>query len=174
VCFPLKIVVVKDNLLLYDMSFTDFFEFFHHAKSVSGWKTLKFSSTQDLSSQWKCLKKGGACKIKTFVCHVRVTRSEQCIYANDTPCAQLCQPIGQSNCFHHDFCCGTMEDKQDMIWKRSLSVMCIMQATVTSLPGSTIQCKLEQADATNDAGHILFKPITTAEKTSFQNYLMMS
>ena len=125
------------------------------------------------------MKKGGACNVKRYFCNACAVTSDECAAVNDVPCAQWCQPCGQQICYHHDMCCdATIEqsrhDLEEIIASHNhLSVFETTDATVTTLPGSKIHYKLEQADATDDRGHIQYQPVTTTEKIKFSQLLDM-
>ena len=67
-CIPFKIVLTRDTKALYTEEFKEFFDYFADVAAnglpAEGIQPLEVSSPQDMSSFWKCLKRGGGCKVK--------------------------------------------------------------------------------------------------------------
>jgi hypothetical protein len=72
---------------------------------LPAFKRFKISSPQDLSSFWKVLDKGGACKQKKLFCHCCMCESKDCasFKVGEGTC-DWCKSQGSQKCYHHDMC----------------------------------------------------------------------
>ena len=81
-CYPFKKITAKDLQQLYDDHFAGFFGFFNKVEiegfDESGPGRFQISSPQDVSSFWKSLKRGGACKQDKDFCAWCASTSNQC------------------------------------------------------------------------------------------------
>ena len=102
-CHAFQIVLAKDSSNLYEKRFKTFFNFFKKVTSEGfhGYGADQFciSSPQDVSSFWKCLKRGGACKRDKAFCAWCACQSRNCYL----PCIRTCTKCveNQNNqCYH--------------------------------------------------------------------------
>jgi hypothetical protein len=69
-CFPFKVLLIRDTKTLYQEHFKDFFDVFSKLNLEGGFELgnnpISVSSPQDMSSMWKALGWDGGCKVKTF------------------------------------------------------------------------------------------------------------
>jgi hypothetical protein len=102
-CWPFKIIIVKDTKTLYANHFSDFFNFFQQVEERGfGTYTRGFliSSPQDLSSLWKATGKGGVCKQKIFFCCCCACKSVDVHKPAQIRCDR-CVDNGRQKCYHH-------------------------------------------------------------------------
>jgi hypothetical protein len=64
--FPIKTAFAKDTKHLYQVEFSDFFQFLK-AYEQEKQHRIKFIFPQDMSSIWKTTGRGGTAKVKTFL-----------------------------------------------------------------------------------------------------------
>jgi len=69
VCFPMYVIIAKDNKELYTTELTSFFGNLNDFEDDCG-DGLKFVQPQDMYSHQKCLNQGGAMKNVTYACHL--------------------------------------------------------------------------------------------------------
>jgi hypothetical protein len=102
VCVPFKIILAKDSKKLYEEQFKEFFEFFRKigSKDSFGYKAFNIASPQDMSSFWKCLKKGGACKRKTAFCHCCSCESSEICMPRKSKCEDCTRQGKDQPCYH--------------------------------------------------------------------------
>ena len=104
-CFPVKILLAKDTKCLYKTHFTDFFEWAAKLNTVGvgPFKKCSVSSPQDISSFWKVLGRGGACKTSENFCHCCQQKSSNLITPNLLQYAD-CVRRGNNDCHHQPVC----------------------------------------------------------------------
>jgi hypothetical protein len=167
-CFPCKILIAKDTKDLYTNHFTDFFAFFKEVEEHGfGEFTKPFivSSPQDLSSFWKALKKGGACKNKTNFCHCCSIKSRGVELPRPTRC-QSCVLQNRGKCFH--WAVGDTETLSKA--SERLEAMALLHP---HLADASIKSKLNvrfepnQIDATRDESNIAYCPQNLLERKRF-------
>ena len=102
-CFAFKILLAKDTKALYQSHFTSFFKWaqdLHEKGMDGGYKRFKVGSPQDISSFWKSIGRGGACKRDESFCHCCPLKSRDVIAPNITKCVD-CVRRNNLECFHH-------------------------------------------------------------------------
>ena len=105
-CFPIQILLTKDSKTLHQTHFTDFFDWTRElsTKGVLDYKPFDISSPQDVSSFWKCVGRGGACKQTEYFCHCCDIKSSNFIIPNLVKCSHCIRTNNQHQCYHHDVC----------------------------------------------------------------------
>jgi hypothetical protein len=101
VCIPFKIILSKDSGNVYEDEFKDFFDFFNSLQKEEcyGYKSFSVASPQDVSSFWKCLKRGGAAKVKKEFCHCCSCESINICSPCKIKC-ERCKSLGKEHCYH--------------------------------------------------------------------------
>jgi hypothetical protein len=167
-CFPAKILISKDTKTLYDKYFADFFAFFREANE-SGFgefaRPFSISSPQDLSSHWKCTKKGGACKRKIEFCHLCACRSNECHVPRQFQC-ERCVRDGRQECYH--WVVGdpvTLARVQSSLEGMRGTHAFLNDATV--LPRLRLHLDHHQLFQTRDMSNVNYLPLTSAERRQF-------
>jgi hypothetical protein len=167
-CFPCKILIAKDTKDLYTDHFTDFFAFFKGVEERGfGEYTRPFivSSPQDLSSFWKSLKKGGACKVSKSFCHCCSIKSKFVHHPRPQRC-EHCVEHNKEKCFHWEV--GDTETLAKA--SKRLEAMALLHP---HLMDATIKSKLNvrfapnQMEATRDESNIAYCPQTAQERKRF-------
>ena len=101
-CFPFKILLAKDTKALYQTHFKPFFAWARelHEKGLDEFKPFKVASPQDISSFWKCIGRGGACKRDEDFCHCCPLKSRDLIKPNLFKCVDCIRRCNRE-CYHH-------------------------------------------------------------------------
>ena len=104
-CFSFKIHLTKDSKTLYRTHFKDFFNWAEQLarRGVREYKPFVVASPQDISSFWKSLGRGGACKRDEDFCHCCAIKSSHVITPNIIKCAH-CVHFSNKLCYHHNVC----------------------------------------------------------------------
>ena len=174
-CFPLKILIAKDNKALYNTHFVDFFNWFK-TMGENGFGEypcgFTITSPQDESSFWKVLKRGGAAKVRTYFCRCCACRSDiiEKPKAGALVCDK-CRDSGNSQCFHWDV--GDAETLARI--QGELDELRTAHAYLQDPDGQKkLKTRLEpiQIDKDTDISNIDFVPVTSSEKSLFaQDYV---
>jgi hypothetical protein len=71
-CFPVMVILAKDNKGTYNKYFRDIFAFCDKVRttSINGWKPFRISDPQDMKITQIVLDRGGASKVKENFCHL--------------------------------------------------------------------------------------------------------
>jgi hypothetical protein len=106
-CFPVMVILAKDNKGTYDKYFHDIFAFCDQMRttSINGWKPFRISDPQDMKSTQIVLDRGGAAKVKENFCHLCYCTSTNLALQSKLPC-QDCSAAGIIVCLHHPVCDG--------------------------------------------------------------------
>jgi hypothetical protein len=169
-CWPCKILIAKDTKELYSKYFTDFFAFFKQVEE-RGFEGFPFpfivSSPQDLSSHWKALGVGGACKVKTFFCTACSCSSDAVHLPRAVRC-DTCVETGRENCFHYP-----VGDTATLL--RAQERLDAMAANHPYLSDGSVKERLRvrlaenEMDSTRDPSNIAFLPENQEESRRFSD-----
>jgi hypothetical protein len=169
-CWPCKILIAKDTKELYSKYFTDFFAFFKQVeeRGFEGFPVpFIVSSPQDLSSHWKALGVGGACKVKKFFCHACSCSSDAVHLPRPVRC-DTCVERGREKCFHYP-----VGDTATLL--RAQVRLTAMATNHPYLRDGTVRERLlvrlaeNQMDATRDPSNIAFLPENLQESRRFSD-----
>lgn len=173
-CYLMKIIMSRDTKSLYDEAFKDFFDYFKKIEN-EGFGPIPpgrflFSSPQDMSSLWKALKKGGACKQKTHFCHCCSCKSEDAWNPRPERCSR-CITTGRERCYHHDVGDVTTMERVLEEWK-------VLTDTYPYLGNKDLEkqlnCRLapNEANRSGEPSNIDFVPMTMRDRMKFsQEYI---
>jgi hypothetical protein len=178
-CHAFKFVLAKDSQQLYDDHFKAFFRFFELLEkgTVVGADfapgRIYVSSPQDVSSFWKTLKRGGACKRDREFCGWCACLSNQCHLPRVRKC-QKCISLGKRHCYHWEVgdvpTLERMKDDFDTIGS-SFPFLQDKGGPGPLLAKLLLHARESQADKTVDASHIDFDAITKEQKKQFSSDL---
>jgi hypothetical protein len=164
-CYAAKILIAKDTKTLYDKYFSDFFSFFIEVKE-NGFGEFRcpfsVSSPQDLSSHWKCLKKGGAYKQQINFYHLCACKSKECYKPRHFLCDR-CVRDGRRECYH--WVVGdpvTLARVQTSLAGMIGNHAFLSDATV--LPRLRLHLDIHQLYQTRNMSNINYLPLTSAER----------
>jgi hypothetical protein len=100
-CYPIHIVMAKDNKELYRTEFAAFFQFLREYEEEHGFR-IKFAFPQDMSSIWKTTGRGGTARVKTFPCYCCSVTSATLIAPQPKSKCFRVDRCKQPKCYHHD------------------------------------------------------------------------
>lgn len=106
-CFPLRIVIAKDNKKTLE-GFRSLYNKFSNgevAAALQG-KSFKMSFPGDMKLQWGALDNGGAAKVKENFCYICPCRSSSLHVPQDKTSCMLCKLKATTNeekCYHYPF-----------------------------------------------------------------------
>ena len=166
-CFPVKILLTKDSKALYKSHFSDFFSWTKklNVEGEGPYKPFCVASPQDVSSFWKCIGRGGACKRDQDFCHCCDIKSDDIITPNLTHCNH-CVRFNNLNCFHRP-----VGDKEHM--KTVKSELRILIETYNEIfdrenvAKMTIKLAPNDVFASNDINNIDFDPKNDEQRREF-------
>jgi hypothetical protein len=167
-CFPLKVLVCKDNKTTYQEYLADFFAYFKDLenKPVGEYPpgTFKSVSPQDGSSLWKALDRGGACKNKKEFCPYCACTSDQCVQPRSFPC-ESCVLIGRKDCYHWDV-------GDEATYARLQSSLDQLKSTFPFLAGdedllAKVRMRYAPQEVVKDITNIEFSPTNQSETNRF-------
>ena len=170
-CFACKILLTKDSKMLYCTHFSDFFAWTKQlsTKGVGGYQPFIVASPQDVSSFWKCIGRGGACKRDEYFCHCCAIKSSDIIVPNLMKCSH-CIRFGNSLCYHHNVC----DEKFLLTIKGQLELLLETHNHLFDDPKiEQMTMKLDQNDVfgANDINNIDFEPRSDDQRVAFSNEL---
>ena len=170
-CHVFKILLAKDTKALYDDHFKDFFDFFKDVQDngIAHFPAGSFEilSPQDMSSHWKCLKRGGGCKSKIDFCHCCACISEDS-YAPRHRICPSCKSLGSTDCYHWE-----VGDRETLVrLQDDFSVTIKDFPFLAGDPNVTIyklKCHLDmtQIDKAKDPSNIDYEPVTPSDVSNF-------
>jgi hypothetical protein len=169
-CWPCKILIAKDTKERYNKYFTDFFAFFKQVeeRGFEGFPVpFIVSSPQDLSSHWKALGVGGACKQKTFFC-TACSCSSGVVHLPCSVRCDTCVESGRQQCFHYP-----VGDTATLL--RATERLAAMAANHPYLRDGTVQERLRvrlaenEMEAARDPLNIAYVPETREESVLFSD-----
>ena len=170
-CFPCKILLTKDTKALYQSHFADFFTWTRKLDKEGEGEYKKFlvASPQDISSFWKCIGRGGACKRDENFCHCCAVKSDNVITPNLLKC-QHCVRFGNLNCFHHDV--GD-EDYMSSVKSELTSLLETHNHLFDceKIDKMTIKLAPDDVFALRDISNIDFEPQTEEQRRDFSDRL---
>jgi hypothetical protein len=105
-CFPLRIVIAKDNKATLD-SFRPLYNQFRSGQVAEALqcRSFKMSFPGDMKLQWGALDDGGAAKVKEKFCFICPCRSSTLHVPRDKSNCDICKqkPAGDDLCYHYPF-----------------------------------------------------------------------
>jgi hypothetical protein len=106
-CFPVMVILAKDNKGTYDKYFLVIFAFCDKVRntSINGWNHVCIFETQDMKSTQIVLERGGSAKVQENFCHMCYCTSTNLALQSQVPC-QNCSAVGITVCLHHPVCDG--------------------------------------------------------------------
>ena len=169
-CFVLKMIFGCETKSLIQQGFSNMFLFSQQLSRVGlpaldkygdALLPFKISMLQDLSSFWKTLDMGGACKVKTYFCHCCMCRSNECAdYKLGSLRCRRCVETGQEKCFHFEVCDNELlqqyQIKLHRILTGDLSEHFVCLAAIVQQ--STIRKDCNDSDKEINSQHICFIP----------------
>jgi hypothetical protein len=176
-CHAFKFVLAKDSQQLYDDHFKAFFRFFELLESgtVIGANyaagRITVSSPQDVSSFWKTLKRGGACKRDREFCGWCACLSKQCHLPRVRKC-QKCTTRGKRHCYHWEVGDAPTLDRMKEDFETIGNTFPFLKdegGPGPLLAKLLLHARETQADKTVDSSHINFVAISKEEKKQFSS-----
>ena len=170
-CFPFKVLLAKDTKALYQTHFKDFFQWGAriHEHGFRDFKPFKVASPQDISSFWKCIGRGGACKRDKDFCHCCPLKSQDVIKPNLIKCVD-CIRRDNVECYHHPV--GDkkyLEDLQEQLAQMVNTYNHLFDDE--SIAKLTINLAPHDIFASRDIDNLDFEPQTDDEVAAFSNKL---
>ena len=169
-CFPCKILLTRDSKTLYRTHFKDFFAWAQKLttnESVSNYKPFIVASPQDISSFWKCIGRGGACKRDEDFCHCCAMKSSNLIIPNVISCSH-CVRFNNELCYHQPVCdekfMAEVKDEMKLLLETHnhlFDSQKIEKMTITLDPNSVFRNK--------EVDNIDYEPQTEEDKRLFSN-----
>jgi hypothetical protein len=118
VCYPMYVIIAKDNKELYSNELTSFFGDINDFEDAHG-DGLKFCQPQDMYSHQKCLDRGGAMKNKIYACHLCNIHRDDLNIPNAVACEDCIRLCTPAPCFHQtvsdEQLLATMRDQRDQM-----------------------------------------------------------
>lgn len=176
-CHAFQIVLAKDSSDLYEKRFKTFFNFFKKVtgEGFHGYGADQFciSSPQDVSSFWKCLKRGGACKRDKAFCAWCACQSRDCYLPRVRKCQQ-CLTNDRPHCYHWEVGdASTLERLKDdfTVLARRFPFLQEEGGPSALLDKLSLHLRDSQADKAVDISNIDFEPPSNLEKKRFSSSL---
>ena len=170
-CFPFKILLTKDSKTLYQTHLKDFFDWTKQLlnEGLGAYKPFLVASPQDVSSFWKCIGRGGACKRDENFCHCCAITSTNVIVPNIIKCAH-CLRFSNELCFHQPVCDNVfLENVKSEL--QSLLETHNHLFDRNKIESMTIKLEPNNVFAKEDISNIDFEPITDEDKRLFSQKL---
>jgi hypothetical protein len=184
-CIPLFFLLAKETKDVMEMM-QPMFDFFrmladpsidrsgmdYHWESLAGFKPFDISALVDLSAQWKCLKKGGACKRDGLFCPNCTCHSDFVHNPNLKLCERWCsERIDDPTwSYHHEFISEeTVEDlKKDVSELRG-----VFNADLEKIKAESnlLPAMRDKADAEVNENSIMFIPPMEEARDAFASLL---
>jgi hypothetical protein len=99
-CFPIIMIIVKDNIATYDKFLRHIFAFFQEIRDNGipelGWLPFQVTDPQDMKSSQLCMGRGGASKQLPHFCHLCQKHSHDLSRPNQVKC-HGCLSTGNKN-----------------------------------------------------------------------------
>jgi hypothetical protein len=104
-CFPLTMLIAKDDKDSYDKYLRDIFKFCDRLRTegLDEWKPFKIADPQDMTLLQLCLTRGGAAKAKHYLCNLYQIQSDDRASCNETTgSCTYAHTAENGHKFHHE------------------------------------------------------------------------
>jgi hypothetical protein len=173
-CYPLYIILAKDNKELYQTHLSQFFNEVNQLEEDYP-EGIVVVQGADMCSLQKTLGTGGAMKAKKYACYCCTIHRDELTKPNENPCNDCTRLQNTQPCYHKSECDENILERM----KEERDECLVNWPHLQSLPYgrlSRLRCgdTEETMQATNrDPLHIEYEPISRGEKVAYCNLLEM-
>jgi len=171
-CYPLFIILAKDNKELYQTHLSQFFTEVNQLEDEYP-EGIVVVQGADMCSLQKTLGTGGAMKAKTYACYCCTIHRDDLCKPNNTPCDDCVLLHNTGPCYHKSECDETilerMKEERDEILTSWPHLHSLPYGRLSRLRCGDSEQTVQAAN--QDPLHIEYEPIRRGDKLAFRNLL---